>query len=80
MPRCEPVECSLQGFDGGFKSQQSMGRKKREVSHIGWFFKNCTCVIKFKKLPDGLDLAGLVNRVITLLFGYKYKNNKVKLS
>ena len=31
LPKCEPVECSVQGFDGAFRSQQSLGRKKREV-------------------------------------------------
>lgn len=31
LPRCEPVQCSVQGFDGVSRKELSYGRKKREV-------------------------------------------------
>ncbi|XP_050723631.1 uncharacterized protein LOC127002106 [Eriocheir sinensis] len=31
LPRCEPAQCSVSGFDGLARSENSLGRKKREV-------------------------------------------------
>ncbi|XP_071515914.1 uncharacterized protein [Panulirus ornatus] len=31
LPHCEPVQCDVQGFDGLFRREQSLGRRKREV-------------------------------------------------
>ncbi|XP_037790105.1 LOW QUALITY PROTEIN: uncharacterized protein LOC119585560 [Penaeus monodon] len=52
LPRCEPVQCSVQGFDGVSRKELSYGRKKREVHETD------IMVVQSVRIKDKFQFSG----------------------